>query len=957
MAGSALAQTVVPVSSFSPTGWFTGYGDSGGGSSALSFSSVIDANGALRVKGDRTRAGLGNVFPSSSAGSLGSVSSLTRCSFDFAVASVGATVPTGQAPALRLIVWDPDQGASGRRVNITWEDGEQSAPQFVGNPSPVGAFNTAFTGDLFAPGSRVYPFTGGLGRGLFDAGGTMIPGSDAAVALSTLLAGLGANTVVTGIEIGVGSSVGAFDGFADHVRIAFGPSNDTLYDFGASPGAVSLNVADACTNSSMIEVTIDLDNPSNASVAGGQFFLQFDTTKLQYVGGTPSATFSTEIIDNQPQPNHIDYASGVPFGGAPVTATSARFATLMFNKLSDVCAADGLTLVSFRTPPSPFPPTRLSDQFSSPIPTTTTDLAPFTMDSTAPSITCPGNITVQADAGFCSAILNFTNDFSTSPVLSATQAPGVWYTDRFAPAGFASGPVPGGTGLVHSISSADSSANRPPAFVSTFYSTQGRKFDVDIPIGGTLGVDLYIPGSWATDIRRADIWGTGVDSSNAVSDFPIIGFTSFNSADMNGNAPSLPAQPRWRVWDSNNGAWIDLATPVTFDAWHRLEIEFTATQWVFKLDGAIVSTIPNLASSVRIANTILQAFNFGQSYDVFWDNLTFGPAGPVATDNCELSTSVTRSDNLALSDPFPTGTTTITWTATDCSGNSTSCTYTVTVNATSTFVASVELEGVTSGTFDRCITFDFFGATCPNPDATVSQTLTFVNGVATGSIDVPCGNYTCVTARDPRHTLRRTAALGTSGPNYTATFNGADALPGGNLNGDIFVDILDFGGFVGQFGVNYGTADTTCSTPFPHADISGNGVVGIEDFTFIQSNFLEFNEPNCCGNLIIAQPNSPGGPVTDISVVQLVADGNWDVARADVNHDGRLNVQDVARVLSTGLPACAADFNADQLVTAQDLFDFLGAYFAQHPAADINLDRNVSVQDIFDYLTVWFAGC
>ncbi|MFA6045136.1 MAG: hypothetical protein WC718_09140, partial [Phycisphaerales bacterium] len=180
---SAFGQTVT-VSSFSPSGWYNSYGDSGGGSSTLSNYAGIDGDGALRIQGDRTRAGFGNVFPASTNNSLGLLADLSGYSFQFAVAGVGATVPTAQAPALRLVVWDPSQGTSGRRISLVWEDGEQSTPQFVGNPSPVGSFDTTYNGDFFSPGSRVYAFTAGLGRGLFNPGGTMIAGSDSAVSFT-----------------------------------------------------------------------------------------------------------------------------------------------------------------------------------------------------------------------------------------------------------------------------------------------------------------------------------------------------------------------------------------------------------------------------------------------------------------------------------------------------------------------------------------------------------------------------------------------------------------------------------------------------------------------------------------------------------------------------------------------------------------------------------------------------
>ena len=54
---------------------------------------------------------------------------------------------------------------------------------------------------------------------------------------------------------------------------------------------------------------------------------------------------------------------------------------------------------------------------------------------------------------------------------------------------------------------------------------------------------------------------------------------------------------------------------------------------------------------------------------------------------------------------------------------------------------------------------------------------------------------------------------------------------------------------------------------------------------------------------------------------------------------------------------CAADFNHTGGATVQDIFDFLGAWFAGLPSADVNLVNGVTVQDIFDFLAAWFAGC
>lgn len=55
--------------------------------------------------------------------------------------------------------------------------------------------------------------------------------------------------------------------------------------------------------------------------------------------------------------------------------------------------------------------------------------------------------------------------------------------------------------------------------------------------------------------------------------------------------------------------------------------------------------------------------------------------------------------------------------------------------------------------------------------------------------------------------------------------------------------------------------------------------------------------------------------------------------------------------------ACAADYNGDGTASVQDLFDFLGGYFAGAASADVNGSGALTVQDIFDYLALYFAGC
>ena len=288
-----------------------------------------------------------------------------------------------------------------------------------------------------------------------------------------------------------------------------------------------------------------------------------------------------------------------------------------------------------------------------------------------------------------------------------------------------------------------------------------------------------------------------------------------------------------------------------------------------------------------------------------------------ATDNCLGAPIISwmRSDGAPnLDDPFDTGVTTITWFADDGRGNIAMVDQTVTVSGVSAFDVVVELGGtVDSGPFTRCITFEFTEAGCAGVTS-YSAEMTFSGGVASATLLVPCGDYDCVTARDELHTLRRDDLddFGIVGVAYVADFTGADALVGGNLNDDAFIDILDFGVFVGEFGSNYGTGDTTCGTTAPHADINGDGLVDVLDFSFVQINFLQFEETGCCtpfaspalaGNRKgAANRLDAGGPVRRISLRELERRGMSDLRVADLNDDGWLDVADIAAFLGGSMP-------------------------------------------------------
>jgi hypothetical protein len=279
---------------------------------------------------------------------------------------------------------------------------------------------------------------------------------------------------------------------------------------------------------------------------------------------------------------------------------------------------------------------------------------------------------------------------------------------------------------------------------------------------------------------------------------------------------------------------------------------------------------------------------------------------PTATDNCDPNPVVTyeRSDDpmLTLADPFPTGTTTITWFAEDCTGNISTDTTDVTVDPVNVMLVDVSLQNVVSGPFTRCVEFELTDAN-GNVIEVVAETLSFTNGQALVSVNVPCGAYGgCIMARDPLHTLRSTGDLTIVGTEYDA-FNFAD-LRGGDLNDDGVIDILDFGLYVftSVNDPNPG-ADTDCTTVGPHGDIVGDGVVFTADFTQISNNFLQVDDI-CVITLMAGRPGAFVSPIAtpqprrSVTVRELHEMRLGHLAIADLNNDGIVNETDMALFLA-----------------------------------------------------------
>ena len=260
---------------------------------------------------------------------------------------------------------------------------------------------------------------------------------------------------------------------------------------------------------------------------------------------------------------------------------------------------------------------------------------------------------------------------------------------------------------------------------------------------------------------------------------------------------------------------------------------------------------------------------------------------------------------------FPVGHFEFECTATDSCGASSSCLWSVDVGNSNTVEVDVQLSAVmTSNLLRRCIEFEFY-RNCTEEPVVIEQTLDFGGlfnfpGISHNTIlKVPPGLYGCVTARDPRHTLRSVAHPETIDGKYVVNFEGDPMLRGnwlvnGNLNGDRVIDLLDHALLLAQYSAIL-NPNTPCGTGSElHADLNGNGTVDSAGLGFIQRNFLLDDKGACCPTATSGA--DPSGP-SEISLEELDSLELPHLRDADADDDGMVTVEEILSFLQGGLPA------------------------------------------------------
>ena len=258
------------------------------------------------------------------------------------------------------------------------------------------------------------------------------------------------------------------------------------------------------------------------------------------------------------------------------------------------------------------------------------------LDNESPTIHCPANITTSTDPGACSANVNPGTATATDncgdgnpPTVTGTRSDNQPLN----------APYPEGTTTIH-WTATDSSGNSSSCD-QTVTVTDNESPAISCPADITRSTD---PGACSANINP----GTATATDNCGS--PSVTGARSDNQPLNAPYPKGITTITWTATDSsgNHSSCTQMIT-------------------VNDTEPPAISCPANITTGTDPGTCSAHVY----------------PGTATATDNCGSTTvSGSRSDARPLTDTYPRGTTTITWTATDSSGNQSSCTQTVTVNDT-----------------------------------------------------------------------------------------------------------------------------------------------------------------------------------------------------------------------------------------------------------------------------------
>jgi hypothetical protein len=316
---------------------------------------------------------------------------------------------------------------------------------------------------------------------------------------------------------------------------------------------------------------------------------------------------------------------------------------------------------------------------------TTCSFSVTVTDGQLPTITCPANITTNAATGICSATVNYT-----TPVVSDNCS------------GASASYVSGGT----SGSSFDKGST-----VVQWKATDGanntQTCTFSITVNDTQAPVITCPANITT--------GTAAGTCAAT--------VNFNNATATDNCTPPPTVAQTGGASSGSTFARGVHT-ITFRATDGVGLTKTCTLRITVVDN-ILPTISCPANIVK--NTDNNLCTSVTTYSV------------TGADNC-TSVSVSRLSGFASGSAFPRGTNTVVWRATDLAGNSTLCSFTVTVNDAQLPTVSCPANINTNTTTGQCS--KVVNYTTPTyADNCAGGSISLLSGLASGSV-FPTGTTT-----------------------------------------------------------------------------------------------------------------------------------------------------------------------------------------------------------------------
>jgi hypothetical protein len=243
---------------------------------------------------------------------------------------------------------------------------------------------------------------------------------------------------------------------------------------------------------------------------------------------------------------------------------------------------------------------------------------------------------------------------------------------------------------------------------------------------------------------------------------------------------------------------------------------------------------------------------------------------PTATDACApgLTATGVRSDGQALGAAWPSGTTTVTWSAVDPCGNTTTATTSVTVDPTNTMDLAAEWGSGFAGA-GRSLTLNLLGGS-GNQSRTQVVSIPAGGSAMFSVTDLPVDTYTCATIEDPARSLRARVSVSDSGSNWSAA---SATMVLGDLINDEVIDVLDWGAYI---------------VLNPNADLNADGFINSGDGNIILANFGRRGDTGCTPTF-----TGPRDPILAITVADVISMGLPELAGADLNGDGWIDQADI----------------------------------------------------------------